>query len=177
MKKRLTGILICLSLISALSALPLLQQNEWKQYSYAEDGFSISAPVKPVFSTQNKETPAGTVELHNYAVELGANSGVLISSTDFHQTKDVPANVLLQGAKNGAVQALNAKITSEKEITLAGNSGLEFAAQNDTFHMRSRMYMVKGRLLTLLAIAPISTPIPAESGRIFDSFRLVSASK
>ena len=42
----------------------------------------------------------------------------------------------------------------------------------DTHHMQARYYMVKGKLVAMLALAPISTPIPAEAGRVFDSLRL-----
>jgi hypothetical protein len=173
MKKRLFGILICFSLMGALSALPLFQQQKWKQYSYAEDGFSISAPAKPAFSEQNDTTPDGTVKQHTYAVELGGNSGVAIYSTDYRQMKDMPTDIL-QLAKNEIVHVFDARITSEKEITLAGNSGLEFEAQNDTVHMRGRMYLINGRALALMAMAPITTPIPPEAQRIFDSLRLIS---
>jgi hypothetical protein len=176
MRNRLAGVLLCLSIAGTLFAAPAFQQNrqnEWKEYSYASDGFAVSAPSVPIFSKQDKPTAAGTVELHNYAIELGNNSGVMISSTQFENAKDLPPKPLLQGAKNGAIGGMKARLTSEKEIMLDGYPGVQFEAENDNFHMRSRMYIVKGRLLTLLAIAPTGIPIPDDANRIFNSLKLL----
>ncbi len=173
MKKHFAGILACLFLTVTLSAGSLLQTPDWQQYSYAEDGFSVSMPSKPVFAKQNKETAAGTVEIHNYSVQLSDNAGVMVSSVNF-PPMDVPAKDLLQGGKNGALQSVKATLISEKEITLDGSPGLEFEAASDAYHVRARMYMVKTRLLTLLVIAPAGAPFPAEAGRILDSVKLIA---
>jgi hypothetical protein len=174
MRNRLARVLVWLFLTSVVCALPAMQQNpkdEWKEYPYAGDGFSVSAPAEPVLTKQNKDTTAGPVEVHNYAIELGNNSGVMISSTQFQNVQGDP-KALVQGAKTGAIGAMNAKITSEKEITIDGYPGIQFDAESENFHIRSRMYMIKGRLLTLLAIAPADSKIPAAADRVFDSLKL-----
>src|SRR4029077_3638625 len=95
-----------------------------------------------------------------------------ISSVNF-PPMDMPAKELLQSAKNGAIESTNATLTSEKEIMLDGNPGLEFEAKADTVRVRARIYMVKTRLLTVLARAPLNAPFPAELSRIFDSVKLI----
>src|SRR5579864_2107742 len=176
MKNRFAGLMICISvagaLASAIAAHAQAAPGEWKQYSYPSDSFSVSSPTEPVFTRQDKPTATGTVEMHNYTIEMGNNSGVMISSAQISGADTVSPQTLLQGAKNGAIQTVNARLTSEKEITLDGNPGLQFEAENDAFHVRARMYIVKARLITVLEIAPQSTAIPADAERLCNSIRL-----
>jgi hypothetical protein len=179
MRNRLAHVLVWLFLGSVLFAAPTFQQQnansdskeEWKVYSYESDGFAVSAPGEPTLTKQNQDSPGGKVEVHNYAIELGNNSGVMISTTLFPNVQGDP-KTLVQGAKNGAVDTMNAKITSEKEITIDGYPGVQFEADSQNFHIRSRMYVVKDRLLMLLAIAPNESKIPPTADRVFDSFKL-----
>ena len=179
MTKRIYQVLVWLFVANSLFAAPAFQQNpkdDWKEYSFESDGFAVSAPAEPAFTKQSQNTGAGTVEVHNYAIELGNNSGVMISSAQFDNAQGDPKE-LLQNAKNGAVEAMQAKIISEKAITLQDYPGIEFVAENANFHVRSRMYMVKGRLLTLLALAPSNDKIPPTADRVFDSFKIKNPAK
>ena len=171
MRRHLATVLICLAVALVAQNAP----NDWKEYSYATDGFAVTAPSSPSFSKQNKETPGGSVEVHNYAIELGNNSGVMISSTQIPGAEKAPPKPLLQKAKEGAVGAMGAKITSEKEISLDSFPGIEFVAESENFHLRARMYIVKEKLLSLLAIAPKDTALPPGSDRILDSLKLLKA--
>jgi len=172
MEKRLASVLVCWLLAGSLSAGALVQPQDWKQYSYPNDGFALSSPSKPVIVEEKSETASGTIEIHNYLIDLGNNSAVKVSSVNL-PPMDMPAKELLQAGKAGAVESMNATISSEKEITLDGNPGLEFEAKADTVRVRARVYMVKTRLLTLLAKAPSGAPFPAEVSRIFDSVKLI----
>src|SRR5215813_7058320 len=174
MTKRAASLLV-LAIAGAwlAAALPQNTQKDWKEYAYNGDGFAVSAPSEPVMTKQEKETPTGNVEVHNYAIELGNNSGVMLSSAEIKGAEGVDPKLLLQNAKTGAVTAMNAKITTEKEITLETNPGVQFEAESENFHVRARMYMIKGKLLTLLAVAPATTAIPANADRIFASLKLL----
>ena|SRR5579864_3806144 len=173
MKHCLAGRIVVIA--AFLAAIPLQAQTgqgPWKEYSYPGDGFSLSSPTEPVFAKQDKPTATGNVEMHNYTIDMGGNSGVMISSAEIAGADTISPKTVLQGAKNGAIQTVNARLTSEKEITLDGNPGLQFEAENDAFHVRARMYIVKARLITVLEIAPQSTAIPADAERLCNSIRL-----
>jgi len=159
---------------AALAALPQGAQDTWKEYTYAADSFAVSAPVQPSFSRQDKPTATGNVEVHNYAIELAENSGVMISAAQFQKLEGSTPKGLLQNAKNGAISAVNATVTSEKEITLAGFPGLEFEGANYAFHMRVRMYIVKDRLITMMSVAPKDAAFPAGAERVFASLKLLN---
>ncbi|HEY6351107.1 MAG TPA: hypothetical protein VI636_17015 [Candidatus Angelobacter sp.] len=179
MKNRFAGLMICISVVgalaSAVTAHAQTTSSQWKQYSYPGEGFSVSSPTEPVFTRQDKPTATGTVEMHNYTIEMGNNSGVMISSAEISGADTVSPQTLLQGAKNGAIQTVNAKLTSEKEITLDGNPGIQFEAANDSFHVRARMYIVKTKLITVLEIAPVNIAISTNADRLCDSMRLGKA--
>lgn len=78
MKPHLAGLLFCMFLAGALFSLPLQQstlQSIWKQYSYDEDGFAISAPSKPEFITSRKPTASdGMTESRDYQLILTAKN-------------------------------------------------------------------------------------------------------
>src|SRR5215469_16021186 len=176
MRIRLAGALVCLCIGAILSASPLLAQNPqsgWKEYSYANDGFAVSAPAEPAFIKQDKPTPAGNVEIHNYTIELGNNSGVMISSAQFQGQQSESSKAVLQRARDGAVGAVNGKLMSEQEITLQGFPGVEFQVVNDAFHARVRMYLVKSRLVTVMAIAPKDNQLPPNSDKVMNSVKLL----
>jgi|SRR5579864_9238111 len=179
MRNRLACLLVRLSVAVALFAPLLAQtaQSQWKQYSYPSDGFSISSPLEPAFSKEIRPTSSGTatLELHNYAIDLGNNTVVLISSTEIEGADRTPAKDMLAGAKAGAIQSLKARLTSEKELTLQGTPGTEFQAESDSFRLHARMYMVGTKLLTVLAMGPMTSAIPANANRILDSLRLLKA--
>ena len=173
MRKNSASLLFCLIIAATLAAAAQAAQNEWQQYSYASDGFAVSAPSQPEFSKQDKPTQAGNVEVHYYAIDLGGNSGVMISTGQFQAQETAPPKTTLQKAKENAIATANAKVTSEHEITLQNFPGLEFEAANDQFHTRVRMYLVNARLITMMAIAPKDTELPAGAEHVFSSFKIL----
>ena len=164
-------------LIGLLSAAPLYAQTApdvWKQYPYPSDGFAVSSPLQPTFSSQLKQTDAGNVEIHTYAIQLGNNGVVMISSSEVRGLDKESAKARLQMAKAGALKAGNATLTTEKEITLGGYPGLQYEATAQNLHVRARMYIVKDKLYQLMEISPLATSFPAEAERISSSFKLLN---
>jgi len=115
--------------------------------------------------------------MRQYSVDLGGDTGVLMSVSDFKDAENVTAKTLLEGAVNGSVQATKAKKTSQKDIELQQTPGIEFEADSDAYHFLGRYYWAKGRLFALLAIAPLNTPFPADAGRVLDSLKFVERPK
>ncbi|HEY6971597.1 MAG TPA: hypothetical protein VJA94_20470 [Candidatus Angelobacter sp.] len=175
MRRHPAALLICLA-VTGLFTSPLLAQNTaggWKEYSYSADGFAVSAPAAPAFTRQDQPTGTGPVETHNYAIELGHNSGVMISAAQVQSMKSDSVKTNLQNAKEGAIRAVNGKLISEHEITLQGIPGIEFEAANDQFHTRVRMYLLNKRLITMMMIAPREAAYAAGADRVFASFKLL----
>ena len=153
----------------ALACSVFLSAQTLKQYVYADDGFVIGSPSEPALEKSTQDTNLGRVDMHGFVIDLGDNSGVSIYAADFKQA----TGVSLQGAKDGFLGNLKARVTSEKSITLAGSTGIEFDWQSPEFHGRAQMFFVGGVLYQVLAIAPTNRPLPAVVDGIFRSFRLL----
>jgi ankyrin repeat protein len=144
---------------SAASAM-----SGWQQYSYAEDGFSIATPAKPEFQTVSHK---GLVT-HHYNIGLTGGRALVISVTDTRQGDKLEPIRALPAAKDGSVE-----IISEKAIKLAEYPGIEFEGRSNQWHVRSRIYAVKGTLFQLVSIGSANTPVAPETDRIFDSLTLI----
>lgn len=172
MKKYFQAALLPALLACVALAAPV--QGGWKEYVYADDGFAISSPMPPTLDAQATETPLGSMDAHNFTVDLGNDTSVGVNATDLKMGQGIDAKLVLGGIKAGLVQSLQGKIVSEKEISLGSNPGVEFELVAETNHMRIRCFFIEGRLFALISTAPLAKPIAPETTRMFDSFRLVA---
>ena len=147
---------------------------DWKEYSYADDGFALKAPAEPAFAKQQQPTASGNIEMRQYSVDLAKDSGVLMSVSDFPNGVHSPPKEALEAAVNGSVQASKATKKSEKDIQLQQVAGVEFEAETDAYHMLGRYYWKNGRLFSLLAVTPLGAPVPADALRVMDSLKLMA---
>ena len=170
MKKHLLRSLV----VFASCVAALCQTAHWKNYQYAADGIAFAAPSNPVFKTQTNQTAVGPVESHNYMIDLGGNSAVVVAVADFGNRKRTESkHDILQGAKNGSLKSANGKLVSEKDITLDGNPGLEYDMESQAFHAHTRVFLVNSRLVQLISLAPTGKPLSASTAQIFNSLKLL----
>jgi hypothetical protein len=130
--------------------------------------------MQPTLQTESKETPVGSVDAHNYTVDLGNNTAVGVNATDFKIGQGLDARLILAATKAGLAESLQGKIVSEKEISLGSEPGLELELVTDTNHLRFRYFFIDGKLFALMSTAPLARPFAPETTRMFDSFRLVA---
>ncbi len=162
----LSALLACVALVAQV-------QSGWKEYVYAEDGFAVSAPAQPTFESTPAETGLGSVDAHNYAVDLGNDNKVGISATDLKMGQGLDPKLILEAVKMGLAQSLQGKVVSEKEVSLGSASGVEIELVTDANRMRIRYFFIDGKLFALMSTSPLGKSIAPETARIFDSFRLV----
>jgi hypothetical protein len=149
------------------------QTTEWKSYSYPADGFQASYPSAPEIQKRNIPTDAGTFELRSYIAQDG-DVAMFVGVCDYgSQVTGKDPQVLLQGAKNGALQNSNSHLVSEKKITLGVYPGVEFEAVSDAAHFTVRIYMVGTTLYQTLVVAPLGKPY-AGTTQFLDSFQLIA---
>ncbi len=146
----------------------------WSEYSYAADGFAVSAPQRPTVKKLVTQTAAGPVTSQVYSVDLGGNNAFMFSSTHYDQGLIAPrAMDALEGAKNGAVANVHGTLVSQQRISIDGNPGYELFIAASNYHVRVRIYVVGDYLYQLLAIAPVDAPLPKDSDKFLGSFRLL----
>jgi hypothetical protein len=149
------------------------QAQEWKPYSYPSDGFRASFPSQPQQSKQNVDTKAGTFEMRMYIVETSVVA-LLAGVCDYGQKAEgSDPDVVLEGAKQGALSNTNSHLLREKKITLAGYHGLEFESENDTTHFTARIFMVRTTLYQIVVVYSIKNTY-TDTARFLDSFALIA---
>jgi hypothetical protein len=148
---------------------------EWKEYSYADDGFALKAPAPPTFQKVAQPTASGSIEMRQYSVDLTKDVGVLMGVSDFPDANQLSDKQALEEGVTGSIQATNAKKTSEKDIALQQMPGIEFEADTASFHMLGRYYWKKGRLFALMAVSPLGQPVPADALRVMNSLKFIAS--
>jgi hypothetical protein len=151
------------------------QAIDWKDYEYAEDGFRVSAPVKPSFRTKAVETsgPGGQAEMREYTVHLTNDCGVQVTLSSFAKAGKI-SPAALPAMRDYVVKNINGKLLSEKTISLDNNPGIEFEVMgSDGYHGRLRYYIAGNKVISLTSFITQGRPLPEGTVRILDSFRLV----
>ena len=156
-----------------VAQMPASQAPQWKQYSYPEDGFTVTAPSPPTFAKQEKPTDSGSLELRQYSVDMGGSVEIFISVSDIANTSHATPKAILEGAVNGSLPPTKATKLSEKDIALQQVPGVEFEATTGDYHLLGRYYWKINRLFTLLAVSPLNAPLPADALRVMDSLKFV----
>ncbi len=174
MKKHWMASLVVLLSCCFLAACEKGDADGWKEYKYRDDGFAISAPLRPVPMPDPSATPAERKNNRLYGIDFGNRTTIVIGvspADDFGE--NVPAEELLQRLKNLTLRGTVSKLVSQKEISLAGNPGIEYEYQAAGFHARERFYVVKDKFLGMQSMAYGGDPLAPATDRIFDSLRLL----
>jgi hypothetical protein len=156
-----------------LSASHTAQAQDFKTYTYSSDGFSAAFPAQPTLQKKDVPTEKGSFELRAYLAEDG-EAAVFVGVCDYGSAiADRTADMVLDGAQDGAISNVSGHLVSGKKITLGIYQGREFQADNDTMHFTARIYLVGTTLYQTLVAAPISKPYPSVT-RFLDSFQLIA---
>jgi hypothetical protein len=174
MKKHWMAILLVLLSCCFVGACERSDSDGWKEYKYRDDGFAISAPLRPVPMPDRSATPAEQKNHRAYGIDFGNRTEILIGVSPADDLgENVPAEELLQRLKNLTLRGVPAKLVSERQLSLAGNPGLEYEFQAEGWHARQRFYIVKDKLLGVSSTAYGGDPLAPATDRIFDSLRLL----
>lgn len=160
-------------LLFPLAAVQTAAAQQWQTYSYPADGFSISAPGEPVATMEKVEGSVGTVQMHNYLLDMGTAALYASTSEDAIQPNADPDEAL-KGAEKGAVSDFKGRLVSERKIALGSYPGVEMEADSDSAHFTARIYIVRSRLYLTLVVSAPGRPYP-DATRFLDSFRLLPA--
>jgi len=152
------------------------QTPPWKLFGSSTEGFRALFPSEPQVNKSSVPVNGDTYELRSYVVEEGSTA-LYVGVCDYG-AKGAAANPeeMLNRAKKGAVEHMNAHILTEKNIRLDArhgdaSHGVAFEAQSDKLHFSVRMFMADGVLYQAMVAAPINEKF-AETARFLDSFEL-----
>jgi hypothetical protein len=168
LQRRFAVAVAVLCFAAALSA----QAPEWKSYNYPSEGFRASFPSEPQLQKRDVPTKAGAFELRSYIAQVSSYA-LFVGVCDYGaQANGTDPDVLLQGAKQGALTNSNSHLVSENKVTLGIYHGIQFEAESDAAHFSARIYMVGDTLYQSLVVSPIGKIYP-DTTRFLDSFQLI----
>ena len=142
---------------------------------------AIAVPMALGATTSNAQPANKAVAAANRMAVFDPNTTKPLLTATF---KTSNPEDLLNRARDGALQNVSGKVTSEKPLTMNGHPGKEFSGdgvspeadssgkhQEATF--TARVFWVPPRLYQVLYVRPKTTSAPSENGQKFlDSFQL-----
>jgi len=171
----LHGCMTALAALLCFGAALGAQAQELRPYNFSSAGFRVSFPAPPKSSTKGVDTEAGKVEMHLYSVDL-SNTSLFVATSDFGiSVAGKDPNVILDGARQGALSNTGCHQISSKTISLDGYRGVEFEGENQTAHLTARIYMVDSVLYQVMVATPLGKPYPYTT-RFLNSFKLIPRS-
>jgi hypothetical protein len=139
----------------------------WQEYTYAADGFAITAPAPPK-PVPSPALPGATA----YPVPLKDDNAFVVV-----RVKAMPnCDALLTRYRDSLIQGKDSDVdpSSLKDLTLNGYSGFESRRKKNTNTILDRWYCTDTHLYALSANWPSSPSLPAAATRVLDSFRILT---
>jgi len=167
----MTRLLAVLLLVGACCATDAkgTKQN-WKRYTFAEDGFIISlpAPVKPHKDSQDPN-------FNIYSVPLETNSLLNLRAASRFTDCDVAMRGLRQMLENSKVPDYRPPIAgSFKQFLIGGSRALQYEYQfSNNQKGFDRYYCTNQKLYIFSVVYPKDQARPASSDRVWESFQLI----
>ena len=163
------GIVVAVVVYLLVVNYPKWVQPHWQEFSSQEGKFTVLMPGEPKVKSQ---TLANTeVVLHMFTADRGYSAYM---SSYFDLTpSSVPADTLLDRARDGSIRKMEGNLLSEEKITLNGYPGREYksTARGDNF-VDSRIYLADARLYMLSVVHKDREN--SDTPRFFNSFKILS---
>ena len=126
-----------------------------KTFTSDEAGFSISFPGSPTQDAQNVNTPVGAIIMHTFMIEK-SDSAYMVAYSDYPESlaNQTPPDVILSGARDGAVANVQGRLVSEIFISLQGHLGREILIEAPAAEAfaRVRIYLAGNRMYQIMAL-------------------------
>lgn len=137
----------------------------WIRFAPEGGQFSILFPSQPV-ETINKKT---AYTMHSFTTS--ANRATYVAAySDYAEIKLKPAEFLAAN-RDRFNKGLQATLISSKEITLDGQTGLEFVSENPAANIKSQLFLIGTRLFQTATVVLKDTDQTEWTDRFFASFK------
>ncbi len=152
------------------------QPISWREFSQPEYGFAVRLPGEPYKNRVKVNPNDSRLDLHLW---MARGEGGLIYQAAFQQLLAAPndeasVKILLDSFRDGMASGAEAKVINEKQISLDGNPGREFAMRDSDTNGVARIYLVGSRIY-LLNILNTSGNISSKiANEYFASFKALA---
>lgn len=162
--------------LAVVLACSSLTGQKWETVS--EGGISVDMPGKPNKQSQDIPTATGKATGQMLTLDKGAEAYILA----FHDFPAAVANlnidpkVLLKGASEGAVNNIDGKVVSQRDITSGGHPGTEIVGEGSkdgkNVEFTIRMYWAKPRLIQTLYLSEKGKANKSNATKFLDSLKI-----
>jgi len=131
-------------------------------------GFSVLFPGKAV-ETVDKKT---SFTLHSFHITAG-RATYIASYSDYLPGKLDPASALIAN-RDKFNKSLQATLSSNREITIDGHTGIEFTSETPAANVKSQLFLIGNRMYQTVAFVFRDVDETRNVNRFFDSFKLTA---
>lgn len=163
---------------AAATAAPAPTATALKLFTSEEGKFSVWMPGEPKKSSQTVDTSGMKIDVTFYTLEVGTGA-YLMSINDYPANLVQTANpqLILDGARDGGLQNVNATLVNETKIEKDGFPGRDVTAkanvQGKDYTLRIRIYLVSNRLYQLMVLTEPGKIPDGDIAKFMDSFKLL----
>jgi hypothetical protein len=152
--------------ILLLTASPAGAQETWREYSYADDGFAISAAVPPLRETRKTTAAKNPVEVHSYSFFPPPPGTVFIVS--------VTALAAADKRTDEDVVKDFVKGKESEPVSQSGLQGAQVVSVQGEYNQVLRVFAKDHRLYQLSITAPSAQPPHPQAERWLESWRILA---
>jgi len=170
--KKLVALVFPIAVVLACSSLT----QKWETVS--EDGITIEMPGKP--NKQSQDIPTGNSKATGQMFTLDKGSEAYILA--YHEfpssvtNLNIDPKVLLKGASDGAVNNIDGKVVSQRDITNGSYPGTEIVGsgskEGKDIEFTIRLYWAKPRLVQTLYLAEKGKSNQTNATKFLDSLKI-----
>ena len=155
-----------LALLTLFSNAPAqTEPSGWITLAPEGAGFSVLFPGKAV-ETVDKKT---SFTLHSFNVTVG-RATYIASYSDYLPGKLDPATALTAN-RDKFNKSLQATLVSSREITVNGQTGIEFTSETPAANVKSQLFLIGNRMYQTVAFVFRDVDETRNVNRFFDSFK------
>jgi hypothetical protein len=174
MKRKLfAACLVLLACVSVCAQQPAAAVA-WEKFTSAEGKFSIMLPGKPEPNKQTADSPHGPYTTYLF---MARSSGqvYIVGWVDYSPSFRFDTQKELEANRDNFAKGVKAQLKNTTPIKLGVNPGIEFTAESEQAHFRSRVYIVGKRPYQLIALWGKGQAEPPDAAKFFSSFTLTPA--
>jgi len=148
---------------------------EWKQFLFAEAGFSIRMPLGNVTeSTAVLETATGIIELNVFATNPQLSRFIVAYSDRLDPAQLENPESILARVRKLMIPNTEFELLGDRPLDNYPDAGRELSLKNSSETIRLRIYLLHQRLYILGSTQPLSEPNNDKLFTFFNSFQLTT---
>jgi PsbP-like protein len=164
MRKISITLLVVTTLLNSVWAQKV-DEAPWVTLAPEGAGFSVSLPAAAMERVDTKTA----YTMHAFTVVVGRATYVA-SYTDYEPGK-LNAKTALTANRDKFNKNLQATMTSSREITIDGHTGLEFTSETPAHNVKSQLFLIGNRMFQTATVVYKDVDETRNVNRFFDSFK------